>query len=150
MRLTRYTDYGLRILIYLSLKPDGLSTVPEIAGCYGISEHHLTKIVGELAHLGHIRTVRGRNGGFELIQKPEEINIGRLVRTLEDNFELVECFQASGNTCPLTACCPLGGILGEAMNAFMLVLERYTLADIIVPASPMAHVLNLGVPRLLP
>lgn len=148
MRLTRYTDYGLRTLIYLSLKPEGLSTVPEIAACYSISEHHLTKIVGELAHLGHIRTVRGRNGGFSLIHKPEEINIGRLVRALEDNFDLVECFQASDNACPLTPCCPLTGVLREAMESFLAVLDRYTLADIIIPASPMARALSLSAPNL--
>jgi Rrf2 family nitric oxide-sensitive transcriptional repressor len=149
MRLTRYTDYGLRTLIYLGLKPEGLSTVPEIAGCYGISEHHLTKIVGALAHLGHIRTVRGRNGGFSLARKPEEINLGALVRSLEDNFDLVECFQASGNSCPLTPCCPLSGVLREAMNAFLAVLERYTLADIMLPAAPMARALSLDPPSFL-
>ncbi len=150
MRLTRYTDYGLRTLIYVALKPDGLSTVPEIAACYGISEHHLTKIVGELAQLGHIRTMRGRKGGFTLIRKPEEINVGTLVRALEDNFDLVECFQASGNGCRLTGCCPLSNALREAMAAFLAVLDRYTLADIMLPTAPMAHALNLSGPVLSP
>lgn len=143
MRLTRYTDYGLRTLIYLSLKGEGLATVPEIAKCYDISEHHLTKIVGELARLGHIRTQRGRNGGFTLARDPAEINIGKLVRALEDNFDMVECFQATGNTCPLTPCCALTGVLHEAMNGFLAVLDRYTLADVLVPRGPMGRLLGL-------
>lgn len=146
MRLTRYTDYGLRALIYLGLKGEGLATVPEIARCYDISEHHLTKIIGELARLGHIRTQRGRNGGFALARAPEEINLGKLVRALEDNFEMVECFQSSGNNCPLTPCCTLTGVLREAMEAFLAVLDRYTLADALVPGPRMAQLLGLFVP----
>ncbi len=149
MRLTRYTDYGLRTLIYLGLKTEGLSTVPEIGACYGISEHHLTKIVGELARLGYIRTLRGRNGGFSLLRKPEDINIGALVRDLEDNFDLVECFQATGNGCPLTPCCPLSGALRAAMEAFLGVLDGYTLADVMLPGSAMARALSLPEPAAL-
>lgn len=143
MRLTRYTDYGLRTLIYLGLKGEGLATVPEIAKCYDISEHHLTKIVGELARLGHIRTQRGRNGGFALARDPAEINIGKLVRALEDNFDMVECFQASGNTCPLTPCCALTGILREAMEAFLTVLDRHTVAELLAPNTQMSRLLGL-------
>lgn len=129
--------------MYLGLRGEGLATVPEIAKCYDISEHHLTKIVGELARLGHIRTQRGRNGGFSLARDPAEINLGKLVRALEDNFDMVECFQAEGNSCPLTPCCALTGILREAMNAFLSVLDRYSLADVLVPSAPMSKILGL-------
>jgi Rrf2 family nitric oxide-sensitive transcriptional repressor len=143
MRLTRYTDYGLRVLLYLGMKREGLSTIPEIAARYAISENHLTKIVNELARLGHVRTVRGRNGGMALGRPPAEINIGALVRQLENDMALVECFE-TGNTCPITGDCRLQKVLGRALAAFLAVLDEVTLADLLVQPAGMMQMLGLG------
>ncbi|MFV3130143.1 RrF2 family transcriptional regulator [Niveispirillum sp. KHB5.9] len=142
MRLTRYTDYGLRVLLYLGMKREGLATVPEIAARYGISENHLTKIVNELGRLGHIRTLRGRNGGLALGREPAEINLGALVRQLEADMSLVECFE-TGNTCPITSDCRLQKVLGKALLAFLAVLDEVTLADLLVRPAGMMRVLGL-------
>lgn len=143
MRLTRYTDYGLRVLLYLGMKRGGLATVPEIAARYAISENHLTKIVHELGRLGHIRTVRGRNGGLALGREPADINIGALVREMEADMALVDCFEA-GNTCPITGVCRLQRLLGKALAAFLAVLDEVTLADLLVQPAGMAKLLGLG------
>lgn len=142
MRLTRYTDYGLRVLLYLGMKREGLATVPEVAARYGISENHLTKIVHELGRLGHIRTVRGRNGGLALGRQPGEINLGMLVRQLESDMALVECFE-TGNTCPITSDCRLQKVLGQALAAFLAVLDGVTLADLLARPDGMMQVLGL-------
>lgn len=142
MRLTRYTDYGLRVLLYLGMKRVGLCTVPEIAARYGISENHLTKIVNELGRLGHVRTVRGRNGGLALGREPADINLGTLVRQLEGDMALVECFE-TGNTCPITSDCRLQKVLGQALAAFLAVLDEYTLADLLVQPAGMMQMLGM-------
>lgn len=143
MRLTRYTDYGLRVLLYLGMKHEGLSTIPEIANRYAISENHLTKIVNELGRLGHVRTVRGRNGGMALGRPPAEINLGALVRQLESDMALVECFE-TGNTCPITPACRLQKVLGQALGAFLAVLDGVTLADMLVNSAGLSDILGLG------
>jgi Rrf2 family protein len=94
MRLTTYTDYTLRVLVRLAVRPRALTTIAEIASSYGISENHLTKVVHKLGVAGYIETVRGRNGGIRLLKKPGEINIGEIVRRAEPDFELVPCFQS--------------------------------------------------------
>lgn len=142
MRLTRYTDYGLRVMLYLGMKRDSLSTVPEIAARYAISENHLTKIVNELGRLGYVRTVRGRNGGVALGQAAASINLGALVRHLESDMALVECFE-TGNTCAITGNCQLQRVLGKALAAFLAVLDEVTLADLLTQPAGMMQVLGL-------
>ncbi|MCF6410811.1 RrF2 family transcriptional regulator [Pseudalkalibacillus salsuginis] len=131
MRLTRYTDYSLRVLIYLTAQEDGqLVNIKEIAEIYKISKNHLMKVIHELGKLGVIQTVRGRNGGFKLAKNPEDINIGELIRKTEEDFYLVECFDSSNNACIISPVCKLKGILNEAMQAYFNVLDQYTLADL--------------------
>ncbi|GJE69254.1 Rrf2 family transcriptional regulator [Methylorubrum podarium] len=129
MRLTRYTDYALRTLIYVGLREPQQSSIAEIARAYGISESHLTKVVHQLGRLGLIRTIRGRGGGLRLAKPPAEIVVGAVVRATEDDLALVECF--SGASCAITAPCRLRRALGEALAAFLAVLDRHTLADLL-------------------
>ncbi len=130
MRLTMYTDYSLRVLIFLASKPSTeMSTVQEISDAYQISKNHLTKIVHELGKLELIETTRGRGGGIRLSVDPSSINVGELVRKTEDDFHLVECFDPSKNTCILSKACLLKGVLYEALQAYFAVLDRYTIAD---------------------
>lgn len=131
MQLTQFSDYSLRILIYLGLRPDALATIEEIATAYGISESHLTKVAHRLGQLGIIVTVRGRHGGMRLQTPPAEINIGTTIRQMETNLALVECFNPDHNTCPIAPACALAGILDEALQAFLNVLDQYSLADVI-------------------
>jgi Rrf2 family transcriptional regulator, nitric oxide-sensitive transcriptional repressor len=132
MRLTLYTDYSLRVLIFLASKPkDELSNIKEIADAYSISKNHLMKVTYELGKMGMIETIRGRNGGIKLAKSPEDINIGKLVRATEEDFHLVECFDAQNNSCIITPVCGLKHILGKALNAYLSVLDEYTLTDLI-------------------
>lgn len=130
MRLTKYTDYGLRVLMYLGVRRGSLVTIREIAGGYGISRNHVMKVVNALGHHGYIDTIRGKGGGIRLNRDPESINVGELVRRMESDFELVECFGA-GNRCILAGCCVLPAAIDQALAAFLSVLDRYTLADLI-------------------
>ena len=129
MRLTRYTDYALRTLIYVGLHEPRQSSIAEIARAYGISESHLTKVVHQLGRLGLIHTTRGRGGGLRLAKRPAEIVVGAVVRQTEEDLALVECF-ASG-ACAITAPCRLRRALSEALAAFLGVLDGYTLADLL-------------------
>jgi Rrf2 family transcriptional regulator, nitric oxide-sensitive transcriptional repressor len=143
MRLTRYTDYSLRVLTYLGLRPaEKLSTIKEIAAQYGISENHLMKVVHQLGQMGYIRTVRGRQGGMSLAMAPEEIGLGDLVRRCEDDMCLVECFNSETNTCRIAGACALPSILDEALDAFLAVLDRHTLADLLKPRHALAEILQ--------
>lgn len=148
MRLTRFTDYSLRVLIFLGIKQDGLSTIKEIADHYDISKNHLMKVVYELNRLGYIETVRGKNGGMRLHQDPDTINLGALVRRTENDLDLVECF-AEGNQCVITPACQLKSILGEALNAFIGVLDRYTLSDLLAEPKALADLLSIEKPVTL-
>ncbi|WP_379152321.1 RrF2 family transcriptional regulator [Paenibacillus sp. sgz5001063] len=133
MRLTLYTDFSLRILMYLGTKErSGLSTIQEISDAYHISKNHLMKVSHELGQAGYIETVRGRGGGVRLAQSPELINIGEVVRRMEDDFHLVECFNPAGNHCPIAPACGLKGVLGRALNAYLQVLSEYTLQDLLL------------------
>lgn len=131
MRQNTYTDYSIRVLMYLALYTDNLVRIDEIAKSYAISKNHLTKIVHHLAKAGFITSIRGRNGGIKLAKAPEDINIGHVVSETEEDFHLVECFNASSNQCVLTGACQLGGMFTEALQAYMNTLSRYTLADLI-------------------
>lgn len=148
MQLTQFSDYALRTLIYLGLRADELVTIEEIAGAYGISESHLTKVVHKLGRLNIIDTVRGRRGGMRLNCQPSEINIGATVRQMEGNLTIVECFDSEHNTCPIAPVCGLTGILGEALEAFMTVLDRYTLADILHQRSAFAALLAIPIDQV--
>ncbi|MFL0363576.1 Rrf2 family transcriptional regulator [Bacillus sp. PK3_68] len=131
MKLTLYTDYSLRVLIFLASKrEDELSNIKEIAEAYQISKNHLMKVTHELGKLGLIETIRGRNGGIRLALPPEEINIGKVVRQTEDDFHLVECFNPEANRCTITSVCGLKHVLFQALQAYLSVLDRYTLKDL--------------------
>jgi Rrf2 family nitric oxide-sensitive transcriptional repressor len=131
MQLTQYTDYSLRVLIYLSLHDKQLATINEIANSYGISRNHLGKVVHNLANSGYISTTRGKGGGMRLSQAPGKINLGEVVRNTEGRFDLAECFDSLHNTCSIASCCQLKDVFWEARCAFLAVLDRYTLADIV-------------------
>ncbi|MGE6258019.1 Rrf2 family transcriptional regulator [Heyndrickxia sporothermodurans] len=132
MRLTNYTDYSLRVLIYLAaLEAGKLSNIKEIAEVYGISKNHLMKVTHELGKMGVIETIRGRNGGIRLALPPEKINIGSIVRKTEEDFQLVECFDGKPGSCIISPVCGLKHLLGKALAAYLNVLDQYTLADIV-------------------
>ncbi|WP_414047882.1 RrF2 family transcriptional regulator [Macrococcus equi] len=130
MKLTLYSDYSLRVLMYLA-RTDNRTQIDEIAKFYNISKNHLTKVVNNLASLGYIETTRGRGGGIALKLPPEEINIGKLIRKTEEHFNIVECFDRETNTCPIIDHCGLMSVLGEALHAYLKVLDKYTLQDIL-------------------
>ncbi len=140
MRLTRYSDYALRVLMYMGVRGERLVTIDEIAGAYDISRNHLMKVVYHLGRQGYIHTVRGRKGGMALARQPSEINLGVLVRETENDLALVECFGPD-NRCCLTPACVLRQALDEALKAFMAVLDRYTLADLITPRQELRQLL---------
>lgn len=132
MRLTNYSDYSLRVLIYLALKNETeLATIKEIADSYEISKNHLMKITHDLGKLGYIETIRGRNGGIRLAKEPQNINIGEVVSKTEEDFNIVECFAQGKNYCVITPACKLKHILNDALQAFVTVLKQYTLEDLI-------------------
>ncbi|MGD0472355.1 MAG: Rrf2 family transcriptional regulator [Candidatus Velthaea sp.] len=128
MQLTRFSDYGLRTLIYLALRPDRLASIEEVATAYGISENHMTKVVHHLGQAGLIETLRGRNGGMRLARAANAIGIGDVVRATEPRIALVEC--QAGQSCVIKGACSLQTIMDEAQAATLGVLDRYTLADV--------------------
>lgn len=130
MRLTRFSDYALRVLIYLALHREGLSTIREIADAYSISKNHLMKVVHKLVRLGYIEAVRGQNGGLRLALPQEKINLGELLRHTEEDWILAECFSPD-NRCVITPTCELKGALKQALDAFMAVLDQYSLDQLI-------------------
>ena len=131
MQLTRFSDFSLRLLLYLATHAPRLVPVGEVAQAYGISPHHLVKIVQLLVDQRLVTSVRGRRGGLRLNIDPTEINVGALVRVTEPHFNLVECFDRARNTCPIEPACGLKGTLFEAQRAFLNVLDKYTLADFV-------------------
>lgn len=130
MRLTAHSDYALRILVYLQGSPAPLVPVGEIAHAFGISKHHLVKVAGGLSRLGLIETVRGRTGGIRLASPPQGIRIGEVVRQMEPDFHIVECFHPATNTCGIARGCALKGPLYAARDAFLTTLDQFTLADL--------------------
>lgn len=130
MHLTRFTDYSIRVLIFLAVKGEERSTINEIAETFDISRNHLMKVVQELSQKKYVTAIRGKNGGLLLTRDPATIVLGQLVREMEHGMELVECFH-SDNSCIITPSCRLRPILNEALTAFLAVLDRYTLADIL-------------------
>ena len=144
MRLTIYTDYTLRTLIYLGLSGGRRVTISEIAEHYGISGTHLMKVVHQLGLAGDIETVRGKGGGIRLAKPPEAINVGNVVRRTEPDMEIVPCMGESG-VCAIESSCVLQSALRDALKAFLLVLDRFTLADLIAPRHKLSAL--LGLPR---
>ena len=138
MRLTQWTDYTLRVLMYCAATQgrEQPVTITEVAEGYGISRSHLMKIVQELAAQGLLETTRGRGGGMRLMKAPAEINLGAVVRQTETDFHLVECFDPHVNQCRLSGNCRLKGVLGDAINAYLAVLDGVTLADLVDAPNP--------------
>jgi Rrf2 family nitric oxide-sensitive transcriptional repressor len=130
MRLTSYSDYSLRLLMYAASKREGLVTIQGAADAYGISRNHLMKVAFDLGRLGYLETVRGRGGGLRLARAPEAIGLGALLRQTEEDFRIVECFDPATNGCVISRACRLKGILKEATDAWLAVMDRYTLADL--------------------
>lgn len=130
MRLTFYSDYSLRLLMYLAVKPERLVTIQEVADTYRISKNHLTKVAFDLGRAGYLDTVRGRGGGIRLAKKPADIGLGQVLRVTEKDSALVECFQPKTDRCAISAPCRLKGVLTRALGAFFAVLDQYTLADL--------------------
>ena len=131
MQLTLYTDYSLRVLVYLGMRPDELARIGEIAEAYGISRNHLVKVVHHLGQTGYVQTTRGKSGGIRLGMPVEKIIIGDVVRKTEPHMNLLECFDQEMNTCPIAAACALKRAIYQARRAFMDVLDGYTLADVL-------------------
>ena len=125
MRLTLYTDYSIRVLVFLTARTDGLSSISEISETYGISKNHLMKVVQELGKAGFVTTVRGRSGGIKLARPANDISVGEVVRLTEDGFDLVDC-----QACIIAKACGIRGILNEASQAFLAVLDSYTFGDL--------------------
>ena len=149
MRLTRFTDYALRVLIYLGAhgRANRLSTIGDIAAAYGISENHLMKVVHHLARQGYVETARGKGGGMRLARAPDTINIGEVVRAAEDDFALVECLRRVGGRCPIAPACVLSSALVRARAAFFDVLDSQTLADALKPGQAIISLFrNAGKP----
>jgi Rrf2 family nitric oxide-sensitive transcriptional repressor len=131
MQLTLHADYSLRVLLYLAENPDRLVPTEEISEAYGISRHHLVRVIQTLHEHAFVKVSAGRNGGSTLARAPAEIVIGQVVRQTEPNFRIVECFDLKANTCPIVPVCKLRGVLADALEAFFKVLDGYTLADLV-------------------
>jgi Rrf2 family nitric oxide-sensitive transcriptional repressor len=143
MRLTAYTDYTLRALMYLAVNGGRSTTIADIASAYRISEAHLMKIVHQLGIAGDIETTRGRNGGIRLARSAGEINLGAVVRRTEVDMDLVPCFGDT-ESCMISSACLLKGVLSEALSKFLTVLDQYTLADLIAPRPRLSALLGVA------
>ena len=142
MRLTAFTDYCLRVLIYVGLKDDELATIDEIVESYGINRNHVVKVVFRLGQLGYLDTIRGRRGGVRLAKDPAKINLSTLVRQTEEDWTVVECFQERGCQCVIEPACVLRKALRESLDAFFSTLEGYTLADLLEPNRNLRRLLR--------
>jgi Rrf2 family nitric oxide-sensitive transcriptional repressor len=143
MRLTTYTDYSLRLLIYLAVQGGGLATIPEVAESYGISRHHMVKVAHQLGVKGYIETTRGKRGGLRLAKPAREIVVGDVVRSMEPDLGLVPCLQREGPSCRITSSCRLRTAMQEAQRAFLAALDEYTLADLVAKKKPLRELLQI-------
>lgn len=142
MKLNKQTDYALRILMYAALEPeDRLLSIQEVTDLYGLSRNHVMKIVQKLGQRGYLHTLRGKNGGFRLGQAAGQIRIGQLVRDMENSLVLIDCDEPA---CRLSSGCRLRPLLAEAMDAFLTVLDRYTLEDITRQRDSLVQLLQLA------
>jgi Rrf2 family nitric oxide-sensitive transcriptional repressor len=148
MQLTRFTDYALRALIFLGGAPQRLCTIQEIAQAYGISENHLMKVVHRLSTSGYVETMRGKGGGIRLARTPSLINVGAVVRDMEERFDIVECFRSESQDCPLLPACTLKSALSEATRNFLATLDRFTIEDCLGP-QVVSLLANRGAARAL-
>ncbi|MFC2948793.1 Rrf2 family transcriptional regulator [Virgibacillus sediminis] len=143
MQLKKYTDYALRVLIFTGLKSEReLANIKEIGTVFDISQHHLGKVVHELTKLGLLETIRGRNGGIRLAKPPEEINVGLVVRQMENDFHLLECFENGTDHCVISPACTLKYTVNKALHAFFKVLEEYTIKDLIKNEEELRQLMN--------
>lgn len=144
MNLKKYTDYGLRVLIFTGMKKEGeLASIKEISSVYNISTHHLGKIVHQLTKLELVESIRGRNGGIQLAKPADEMNVGRIVRMLESDFTILECFDKETNHCVISPGCTLKHALNKALQAFFKVLDEYTIADLIHNEEELRQLMGL-------
>ncbi|CAN0621394.1 HTH-type transcriptional regulator NsrR [Burkholderia multivorans] len=145
MRLTDYTDYSLRVMLFLAVRGEGLATIQEISDAYGISKNHLMKVVQRLGELGWVETVRGRNGGLRLFPHSTQLTVGQVVRATENDFALVGCFGAGDphRDCVILPHCGLKGVFASARDAFFAELDRHTLGEIAQPAPQIAALLGI-------
>jgi len=143
MQLTQYTDYSLRVLIFLGLHPNKRCTISEISEAFEINRNHLVKVVHNLSNSGWINTIRGKSGGMELAVPAEQINIGAVIRHTEPHFNLLECFDYEENTCSISPVCALRHALYKAQKAFMAVLDDYCLADVLTRPDEIIQLLNM-------
>lgn len=143
MRLTRYTDYAIRVLLYLGARPDQLCSISEISGAYRISQNHLMKVVNDLVREGYVASVRGRFGGIRLGRPASEINIGDVIRHTEDGFDLVDCAS-----CVIAPACGMTSVLNQAMAAFIAVLDSYSLEDLLVKRLDISALFPVREPAL--
>ena len=143
MQLSAYSDYAVRVLMQTALRSPERTTVAEVAGTFGISRHHLVKVVHDLGRAGYLATQRGIGGGFTLARAPEEIRLGDIVRLGEESETVIDCKDGENHLCRLLPACRLKGVLDEAAAAFFGVLDRYTLADLVKQRSKMRAVLGI-------
>ena len=141
MRLTVYTDYSLRVLMFLAMKGDRLATIAEIAKAYRISKNHLMKVVHQLGVAGYVETTRGKGGGLRLARPAQDIALGEVVRRTEPDMALVPCFAPDASSCRIVSGCVLRGVLAEARDAFLAALDRRTLADLVRPRASLQKIL---------
>jgi len=146
MRLSNFSDYSLRTLIYLGNQGDRLCNISEIANFYNISENHLMKVVHQLGVLGFIKTVRGKGGGISLGVQPKEINVGDVIRKMEAELVLAECFT-DHSECRINNTCNLRSIFKKALDGMFSILDQYTLADIIDKPANVIRIYNKGLPE---
>ncbi|MGH7781396.1 MAG: RrF2 family transcriptional regulator [Candidatus Binataceae bacterium] len=144
MRLTYYTDYSLRVLMYLAIARDRRVNISEIADRYDVSRNHLVKVVHSLARGGFVASYRGKGGGLELARDPELINVGAVVRYTEGPLKPVECFDVEKNRCIITNVCGLAEVVNEACGSFFAVLDHYTLADLLKRRPGLAKILSVS------
>jgi Rrf2 family transcriptional regulator, nitric oxide-sensitive transcriptional repressor len=147
MHLTKFSDYSLRLLIYLAVHTDRPVSIGEVSRAYMVSPHILVKVVQKLIADGLVTSVRGRTGGLRLTRAPHDINVGALVRRTENNWDLVECFDHDTNTCPIEPACGLKGVLKHAQHAFITVLDSHTLADFMPRAPELKQLLQISARR---
>ena len=150
MRLTVYTDYALRLLMYLAIKDDGLATIAEVAESYDISRNHLMKVAHQLGVAGYVATVRGRSGGLKLARPAVDINLGDVVRHSEQDMALVPCMSPVDAACAIRPSCLLKRALDKATAAFLAVLDDYTLGDLVKPRHALRGLLEIGSPPRRP
>jgi Rrf2 family nitric oxide-sensitive transcriptional repressor len=135
MQLTYFSDYALRLVLYLAAHPDRVVSVQEVSRAYAVSAHHMVKVARLLIGRGIVSAVRGRRGGLRLNVPPHQLTVGALVRLTEPHFHVVECFDREANTCPIAPACGMKGVIERARGAFLDVLDEHTIAEFL-PRAP--------------